>query len=366
MNLQVGRDALAESKKSLASGAYLRNSWYCAAWAHELPDGKLLGRTILKEPLVIYRTTDGKVAALEDRCAHRFAPLSMGAIVGGNRIQCPYHGLEYDPSGACVLQPHGNKNIPSRARVTSYPVAEKHKAIWVWMGNKPADHSKIPDFSVMDNVPELHATKLDKIMVKANYELVIDNLLDLSHTSFLHAGILGNADTVESEIVVEQEDTDIVVERHARDAEPPGMNKLMWPTSPPRVDKITSIRWMAPSTLRLMTGICPIGAKAETGTGYHAVHILTPESDRTTHYFFTAVRYNVKTTDEKLNREIQDKISKMRRFAFEEQDAPVIEAQQRVIDEAQSVVDPLTLAIDVGPVRYKQVLKKLIASEQAA
>ena len=96
-----------------------------------------------------------------------------------------------------MLQPHGNKNIPSRARVKSYPVTEKHKAIWVWMGDQPADPAKVPDFSVMDNVPELHTTKLDKIMVKANVELIIDNLLDLSHTSFLHAGILGNADTVE-------------------------------------------------------------------------------------------------------------------------------------------------------------------------
>jgi phenylpropionate dioxygenase-like ring-hydroxylating dioxygenase large terminal subunit len=245
-------------------------------------------------------------------------------------------------------------------------VTEKHKAIWIWMGDKPADLSMVPDFSVMDSVAELHTTKLDKIMVKANYELVIDNLLDLSHTSYLHAGILGNADTVESEITVEQEGTDIIVERHARNAEPPGMNKLMWPQSPPRVDKITSIRWMAPSTLRLMTGICPIGAKPETGTGYHAIHILTPETDQTTHYFFTAVRYNVKTTEEALNRDIQDKISKMRRFAFEDQDAPVIEAQQRIIDGSQTAVEPLTLPIDVGPVRFKQVLKKLIAAEQAS
>jgi vanillate O-demethylase monooxygenase subunit len=222
----------------------------------------------------------------------------------------------------------------------------------------------VPDFSLMDNVPELHTTKRDSIVIKANYELIIDNLLDLSHTSFLHEGILGNADTVESEIVVEQEGTDVTVTRHARDAEPPGMNKLMWPQSPPRVDKITRIRWMAPTTLRLMTGICPIGADPETGTGYHAVHILTPETDRTTHYFFTAVRYNVKTTDEKLNLDIQDKIGKMRRFAFEEQDAPVIEAQQRNIDGSQTSIDPLILAIDVGPVRYKQVLQKLIAAEQ--
>jgi phenylpropionate dioxygenase-like ring-hydroxylating dioxygenase large terminal subunit len=366
MNIQIGHNtALAESKKQLISGTYLRNAWYCAAWSETLGDNGVVGITILKEPVVIYRQGNGEVVALEDRCAHRFAPLSMGAVVGGNRIQCPYHGLEYDKTGACVLQPHGAKNIPSRARVRSYPVVEKHKAIWVWMGEKPADPAKVPDFSVMDNVPELHTTKLDKIMVKANYELVVDNLLDLSHTSYLHAGILGNADTVESEITVEQEGNDIVVGRHATNAEPPGMNKLMWPQSPPRVDKVTSIRWMAPSTLRLITGICEMGQKAETGTGYHAVHILTPESDQTTHYFFTAVRYNVKTTDEALNRDIQDKIGKMRRFAFEEQDAPVIEAQQRIIDAAQTAVDPLTLAIDVGPVRYKKILQRLIAAEQA-
>ena len=367
MNIQIGHDAaLLESKKKLISGTYLRNAWYVAAWSESLGDNGVLGLTILKEPVVLYRQGNGEVAALQDRCAHRFAPLSMGQVIGGKSIQCPYHGLEYDKTGACVLQPHGTKNIPSRARVKSYPVIEKHKAVWVWMGEQPADPAKVSDFSVMDDVPVLHTTKLDKIMVKANYELVIDNLLDLSHTSFLHAGILGNADTVESEITVKQEGSDIIVERHATNAEPPGMNKLMWPHSPPRVDKITSIRWMAPSTLRLITGICEMGQKAETGTGYHAVHILTPESDQTTHYFFTAVRYNVKTTDEALNRDIQDKIGKMRRFAFEEQDAPVIEAQQRIIDASQTAVDPLTLAIDVGPVRYKQVLNKLIAAEQAS
>jgi phenylpropionate dioxygenase-like ring-hydroxylating dioxygenase large terminal subunit len=351
MNIHTAPSSeLTESKKKLISGTYLRNAWYCAAWSDELGDGGVTGRTILKEPVVLYRQANGEVVALEDRCAHRFAPLSMGHIVGGNRIQCPYHGLEYDKTGACVLQPHGNKNIPSRARVKSYPVTEKHKAIWVWMGDKAPDHSKIPDFSVMDNVPELHSTKLDKIMVKANVELIIDNLLDLSHTSFLHAGILGNAD--------------IVVSRYARAGEPPGMNKLMWPDVPAKVDKFTRIRWMAPSTLRLVTGVCRPGETPEQGSGYHAVHILTPETDQTTHYFFTAVRFGIFSKGDELNRQIQEKVAATRRFAFEDQDAPVIEAQQRIIDASETSVDPLILAIDVGPVRYKQVLKKLIAAEQ--
>jgi vanillate O-demethylase monooxygenase subunit len=355
-----------ESKKKMISGTYLRNAWYVAAWSDDLADGQLIGRTILNEPVVLYRTADGSVAALQDRCPHRFAPLHMGKVVRGDRVQCPYHGLEFGPSGACVLNPHGMRNIPSRARVRSYAVTEKHKAIWIWMGDRPADPANVPDFSVLDNVPERHTTKRDRITIRANYELIIDNLLDLSHTSFLHEGILGNADTVESEITVEQDGEDVVVARYAGNAAAPGLFAALMPSTPERVDKFTRMRWMAPSNLRLVTGICMPGAKPHSGTGYHAIHMLTPETDATTHYFFTAVRFNVLTTDDKLNAQIQDKISTTRRFAFEEQDAPVIEAQQEIIAGATDPVDPLILAIDVGPVRYKQILQKLIRAEQAA
>jgi phenylpropionate dioxygenase-like ring-hydroxylating dioxygenase large terminal subunit len=354
----------AENKKKMITGTYLRNAWYVAGWCDDLADGQLLARTILKEPIVFYRKPDGSVVALQDRCPHRFAPLSMGKIVDGDRVQCPYHGLEFGPSGACMLNPHGNKHIPPRARVRSYPVVEKHKAIWIWMGDRPADPAKVPDFSVLDNVPEMHTTKRDGIKIKANYELIIDNLLDLSHGSYLHAGILGNAETVEAEITVDIEDSDVIVGRHSSNAATPGLFGILMPNKPERVDKFTRMRWMAPSTLRLITGICMPGAVPESGTGYHAIHMLTPESDCTTHYFFTAVRFNVLTTDDKLNRQIQEKIATTRRFAFEEQDAPVIEAQQHIIDNATDTVDPVLLAVDVAPVRYKQVLQKLIRAEQ--
>jgi vanillate O-demethylase monooxygenase subunit len=138
----------------------------------------------------------------------------------------------------------------------------------------------------------------------------------------------------------------------------------MMPNKPERVDKFTRMRWMAPSNLRLVSGICMPGAVPESGTGYHAIHMLTPESDRSTHYFFTAVRFNVLTAGDKLNAQIQEKIATTRRFAFEEQDAPVIEAQQEIIDNATDTVDPVLLAVDVAPVRYKQVLTKLIRAEQ--
>ena len=352
-------------RQELISNSYVRNAWYVAAWSEGISQGQLVGLTIMGEPIAFYRKADGLVAAIEDRCPHRFAPLHMGKILDGNRIQCAYHGLEFDETGACVRNPHGSKRIPPRARLKSYPVIEKHQAIWVWMGPGSPDPAKVPDFSVLDNVPELHTTKRDNIVIRANYQLIVDNLLDLSHTSYLHEGILGNQDTVESEITVEQDGNDVVVHRRATNSAPPGMFAQFWPDHPPRVDKFTTMRWMAPSTLRLITGICNMGAPQETGTGYHAIHLLTPETDRSTHYFFTAVRFGVMTRDENLNRDLQHKIASMRRFAFEEQDAPVIEAQQRMIETANKSLDPIALAIDVGPVRYKRVLSKMLAAEGA-
>ena len=169
---------------------------------------------------------------------------------------------------------------------------------------------------------------------------------------------------MESEITVEQDGDDVVVGRHATNSIPPGMFAQFWPNHPPRVDKFTSMRWMAPSTHAARHRHLQDGRAQDSGTGYHAIHMLTPESERSTHYFFTAVRFGVMTTDEKLNRDLQEKVAKMRRFAFEEQDAPVIEAQQRIIETATRPLDPVILAIDVGPVRYKRILGKMLDAER--
>ncbi len=351
-------------EQPLISGPYLRNAWYVAAWSHELGPQTMMPRTFMNEPVLLFRKEDGTAAAIEDRCPHRFAPLSMGQRLPGDIIQCAYHGLQINAQGQCVYNPHGAKNIPARAKVKPYPIAEKHKALWIWMGDKPADPALIPDFSVLDTAPELHTTKLDNMMIEANYQLLIDNLLDLSHTSYLHDGILGNSDTVESDISVTVDGEDVIVSRSATNSVAPGMFAQMWPDHPERVQKFTHIRWMAPATLRLWSGICAMDAEHATGTGYHAIHFLAPETDRTTHYFFTAVRYGVRPADEDYDRKLQVKIAELRRFAFEQQDAPVIAAQQRRIETAMRPLEPLTLGIDVGPVQYKRILEKKIAAEQ--
>ncbi len=122
---------------------FLRNAWYVVAWDHEVRR-ELLARTVLNENLILFRTEDGGVAALEDRCCHRQAPLSAGKLVGSN-VQCGYHGFTYDRTGACVLVP-SQALVPPGARVRSYPVIERHGWIWLWLGDPAlADAALVPD-----------------------------------------------------------------------------------------------------------------------------------------------------------------------------------------------------------------------------
>ena len=112
---------------------FLRNYWYVAASDSEI-GRKPFRRIIMNEPIVFYRTEDGTPVALEDRCPHRRLPLSMGKLVGDDVLQCYYHGLRFDRTGACVRVP-GQDMIPASARVKAYPVVDRYKWLWIWMGD---------------------------------------------------------------------------------------------------------------------------------------------------------------------------------------------------------------------------------------
>ena len=166
--------------------AFLRNAWYVAGWSDELSAGRLLSRTLLDEPVVLFRDERGQARALFDRCPHRFAHLSMGQLCdGGASLQCAYHGLRFDGAGRCVLNPHTGGVIPKAAVVRHYPVIERYSALWIWMGDSSrADEHGIPELSFLD--PDHWAVGTGSMEVEAPYELEIDNILDLSHIEFLH------------------------------------------------------------------------------------------------------------------------------------------------------------------------------------
>ena len=175
--------------------AFVRNAWYVAAWQHEVEAGQALSREILGTPVLLYRTADGTPVALEDRCCHRALPLSMGRVLG-DRIECGYHGLQFDRAGDCVAVP-GQIAIPPGARVPAYPLVERDRFVWIWMGDADRmDPADIPAFHWLDH-PDWRA-KPSYLHIRCNYQLLIDNLLDLSHLPFVHPTTLGEMGVAET------------------------------------------------------------------------------------------------------------------------------------------------------------------------
>ncbi len=341
---------------------FLRNTWYVAAWAETLGPGEMLARTFLNEPVVLFRDATGTPHALSDRCPHRFAPLSRGRLVDGNRVKCAYHGLEFSTDGACVHNPHGTA---PKAPVRAYPLVERHSILWIWMGDPArADASAIPAYPMLDPDAEAQVSARDGITMAANYELITDNLLDLSHVSFLHEGILGNEDTIAAEIDVKRDGSRLRVGRLMADVPVPGMFDLLYKQDGRRVDLWNVMTWDAPGCMVNDAGVTDPGAPREAGTGIYGHHFLTPETDRTTFYHFAAVRQNPLPAPEGRAEELRDRLTELRRIAFAEQDAPMIEAQQLRRDAAEAEgVAPVLLGIDKGPAAYKRILQELIDAD---
>jgi vanillate O-demethylase monooxygenase subunit len=331
---------------------YLRNAWYVAAWAEQLLAGELLARTYLNEPVVLFRDGAGMAHALADRCPHRFAPLSRGAIVGGERLRCAYHGLEF--SGKAP-----------NSGVRAFPLVERHSILWIWMGDPArADAEAIPAFPMLDPDAEVQISARDGIRMAAHYELITDNLLDLSHVSFLHEGILGNEETIPAEIEVKREGDRLRVGRLMTNVPVPGMFDLLYKQDGGRVDLWNVMTWDAPGCMVNNAGVTEPGAPREAGTGIFGHHFLTPESDRTTFYHFAAVRQNPLPAPEGRAEELRDRLTELRRIAFAEQDAPMIEAQQIRRDAAEAEgVAPVLLSIDKGPAAYRRILQEMIDAD---
>lgn len=341
---------------------FLRNAWYVAMWAEQLRPDEPVEQTILGQSLVLFRGSQGEPIALQNRCPHRSAPLHLGRICDGNVIECGYHGLRFDASGACVGNPHGKGVIPIAAKIRSFAAIEKYSLVWVWMGDEDADERLLPDLSLMDHASPRDVTFRDRLEMDAHYELVVDNLLDLSHTGFLHRGVLGGRDTVQAEIKVTQEGDRITVARSMPSVQIPGLFDAMFPRDSDVVDLWAEITWQAPCTLVIDSGVTSPGASRDEGTGIFGLHLLTPVDDRKTVYHFAAVRHHPFPFPEEIRLDLMEKLRVQRRAAFETEDEPMIEAQQRMLDRS-GPVRPVLLEVDAASVRYRRVLQKLLDAE---
>jgi len=123
---------------------YPLNLWWVAGRSDELEDGKLVSRKLLGTDVLLYRKSDGSVAAMEDRCIHRGLPLSMGWL-DGDKIVCRYHGFKYSHEGKLVEIPT-QERCPKRGALRTFPIVERAPFLWIWMGPEGEADMVIPPY----------------------------------------------------------------------------------------------------------------------------------------------------------------------------------------------------------------------------
>jgi phenylpropionate dioxygenase-like ring-hydroxylating dioxygenase large terminal subunit len=330
---------------------FLKNAWYMAAWADEVGEG-FLTRTLLGEPMVMYRTAEGRIALLRDECPHRFAPLSKGQRFGDG-VQCGYHGLRFNADGVCTGGFYKGTGT-SKIRVPSYLTVERDTIVWMWNGDPAlAKLEDIPRFEYL--VDAGYKTVNGLSMVKANYQLLTDNLMDLSHIEFLHPafnGVLENG-----RHTTKTEGATIHSNWWATDVPPTGAIQMWWPQSGGSIDHWLDMRWNAPATMLLHVGATHPGKPRSDGLFQPSVHILTPETESRTHYFWNAGMPRDNHLDMK-------EIGRLFALSFDHEDAPMIEAvQARMRGRDLLEMEPVLLRTDLGAVLARRALQKLLGEQ---
>ena len=336
--------------------SYLKNCWYLAGWSEELTD-HLLSRRLFDRQMVLFRTGDGSVKAIADRCPHRFAPLSMGEKVG-DAIQCAYHGLTFDGSGGCIRNPF-SENIPAAARVDAWACVERYGMIWLWGGHaEGVNPDLIPDFSMVEDNAFTRVVR-GYTLLEAPYEFGTDNLMDLSHIEFVHKGsFAGNGVIFGGKHQVAEDGNTLRSNWWMPGVKAPPHTMGVY--DPEMItDHWLDMRWNAPASMQLEIGACPAGGERSKGVVAQQCHILTPASASTTHYFWATTRYhdlNSVETDTFLRALFGQ--------AFDEEDKPIIKAAYENL-EGQDFWDakPLSLGIDSGGTRARRKLQAMLKTE---
>ncbi len=336
------------------------NAWYAAAYDIEVRHA-LMPRTICNKKLVFYRRSDDSVVALEDACWHRMLPLSMGHLDGDN-VVCGYHGLIYNSAGRCVHMPSQETLNPS-ACVRAYPVVEKHRFIWIWLGNPAlADPAKVPDLHWNQDPEWVGDGKV--IHAKCDYRLVIDNLMDLTHETFVHGSSIGQRAVAEAPFEATHDEREAVVTRWMADVDPPPfwayqLHKKNGKVE--RCDRWQIVHFEAPCTVAIDVGVAPSGTGAPEGdrsqgvNGY-VLNTITPETDTTCHYFWAFCR-NYNLHDQGLTQWLREGVTRV----FGE-DEVVVEAQQRAILDYPER-EFYNLNIDAGAMWARRQIDRMIAAE---
>jgi len=340
---------------------FIKNQWYVAAYSAEV-GREILGRTVLGEALALYRTGSGQAVALADRCVHRHFPLSRSQLAG-DTIVCGYHGFTYGPDGRCVTVP-GQQRIPRTARVATYPVAERDSLVWVWIGDPGcADESRIPRAPWLAD--ERYVTVRGMEPLAARYGLLVDNLLDLSHETYLHGGSIGTPEVADTPISteVDEEQGVVHVSRRMSDAACPPFYARSTGISG-RITRWQDIEYRPPCLYLLHSRVAPARVlprpDGSDPDGFHVevVYAITPSTEHST-YDFWAVARDFALDDEGVSQFLHDS---NRMVVL--QDVAALNVLEQVISAQPPGTQELSINIDTGGLAARRMLRRM--ADQAA
>ncbi|HTJ93799.1 MAG TPA: aromatic ring-hydroxylating dioxygenase subunit alpha [Pararobbsia sp.] len=339
---------------------YLKNTWYVACTPDEIA-GKPLGRQICGERLVLFRGPDGQAAALEDFCPHRGAPLSLGAMRDGHLV-CGYHGLTMGADGRCVSMP--GQRVAVIPAIRRFPVVERYGFVWIWPGDAElADPARLHHLAWAEDPEWAYGGGL--YHVQCDYRLMIDNLMDLTHETYVHASSIGQPEIEEAAPSTRVDGDEVTTSRFMENIQPPPFWQAALRGNG-LADDVPCDRWQIcrftpPSHVLIEVGVAHAGHG-----GYHAppehkassivVDFITPESDTSIWYFWGMARH-FKPHDAALTAAIQSGQGKI----FSE-DLAILEAQQRNV-LAQPERRLLRLNIDAGGVHSRKIIDRLLKAE---
>ena len=340
-----------------------KNTWYVACKSEEI-GAKPLGRTICNEKVVFYRGERGQIAALEDFCPHRGAPLSLGFVQDG-KLVCGYHGLEMGCEGKTIAMP--GQRVGGFPAIRRFPVEERYGFVWLWPGNpQEADAALIPVFEWHDNPAWAYGGGL--FHIACDYRLMIDNLMDLTHETYVHASSIGQKEIDETPCKTTLEGETVVTSRHMEKIPAPPFWQLALRSQgldvDAPVDRWQICRFTPPSHVMIEVGVAVAGVG-----GYHApdthkaysivVDFITPETDTSIHYFWGMAR-KFKPDDAALTAQIRE--GQHRIFS---EDLAMLELQQKNLLRWPER-NLLKLNIDAGGVQARRIIDRMIAAEQSA
>ena len=334
---------------------FLKNHWYVAALSSEV-GRELLGRWILDKPVLLYRTEAGQAVALQGNCPHRSLPLAQGRLIG-DEVQCGYHGLRFDATGTCTVLP-GQVNIPAQCHLTTYPLVEKWRWLWIWMGDRErADEAKIPNFHWNDD--HGWSASEGRLDIRCHYQLLVDNLLDLSHINYVHQQTIGpSVNTAEVPLKTDVQGETVSIVRRFKNVPPP-LYHQRWMGWDGNMDRKQLVEWMPPSHINILSWSAPTGSAEGEETNalmYHFLNGITPATERFTYHFWLSPRNF--GHDEEVSEQLQEANTHLL-----SQDIAILEGQQAMIDGLGGDPDMVNIPVDAGPLSARRIVASLLAEE---